>query len=83
MPRPKKDRGRPMKRRYPPRIDAAAEDIAKELLSLPGNRRWEYQEAGSQGTVYRCQDCEREVHYPETLYRDGRCESCHAAALAE
>ena len=32
--------------------------------------------AGPKGTVYRCADCEREVHYPDTLYRDGRCETC-------
>ena len=34
---------------------------------------------GPEGPVYHCVDCEREVHYPDTLYRDGRCETCHTA----
>ena len=79
MPRPKRERGRPIKRLYPPKADATAEEIAQAIFSLPPGRKWEYTEAGPQGTVYRCQDCEREVAYPDTLYRDGRCESCHAA----
>ena len=28
------------------------------------------------GKVYKCAECGREVAYPETLYRDGRCENC-------
>ena len=28
-------------------------------------------------TEYRCEDCGREVNYPETLCRDGRCVGCH------
>ena len=31
MPRKKKGRGRPMKRRYPPRVDATAEEVAKAM----------------------------------------------------
>ena len=77
--RKKKERGRPLKKRYPPRADATPEDIAQAMFSLPAGRKWEYKEAGPDGTVYRCADCEREVYYPETLYRDGRCEACHAA----
>ena len=51
------------------------------MFSLPAGHKWEYKEAGRKGTVYRCVDCEREVNYPDTLYRDGRCETCHAAAV--
>ena len=82
MPKPKKERGRPMKKRYPPRVDAKPEDIAQAMFSLPAGRKWEYMEAGPDGTVYRCADCQREVNYPDTLYRDGRCEACHSAVSA-
>ena len=75
-----KERGRPMKKLYPPRIDATAEEIAQAMFSLPAGRKWEYKEAFQNGTVYRCTDCEREVYYPDTLYRDGRCHQCHATA---
>ena len=78
MSRPK-ERGRPMKKRYPPRVDATPEDMAQAMFSLPAGRKWEYLEAGPEGPVYRRTDCEREVYYPDTLYRDGRCETCHAA----
>ena len=30
-------------------------------------------------TKYRCRGCNRQVAYPETPYKDGRCESCNAA----
>ena len=60
-----------MKRPYPPRVDATAEEMAQAMFSLPAGRTWEYMEAGPEGTVYRCTDCEREVHYPDTLYQDG------------
>ena len=80
--REKKERGRPMKKRYPPRIDATAEEIAQAVFALPAGRKWEYMEAGPDGTVYRCTDCEREVHYPDTLYRGGRCGPCHASVSA-
>ena len=70
-----------MKRPYPPRVDATPEEIAQAMFSLPAGHKWEYKEAGRKGTVYRCVDCEREVNYPDTLYRDGRCETCHAAAV--
>ena len=75
MPRPKKERGRPLERRYPPRVDATAEEIAQAMFTLPANREWAYMKNGN--TVYRCQDCGKAVYYPDTLYRDGRCEGCH------
>ena len=49
------------------------------MFALPADHQWEYLKDG--GKTYRCVDCEREVNYPETLYRDGRCESCHDKAL--
>ena len=80
MPKRKKiERGRPIERKYPPRVDATPEEMAQAMFSLPAGRKWKYKEAGPDGTVYRCTDCEREVYYPDTLYRDGRCETCHAA----
>ena len=81
--RKKKELGRPAKKKnlYPPRVDATPEDMAQAVLALPAGRKWEYMEAGPEGTVYRCGDCEREVHYPDTLYRDGRCTSCHAIVV--
>ncbi len=74
-----KERGRPG-RKYPPRIDATAEQLAKAMLSLPPDHQWEYMKPGAD-TAYRCAACGREVSYPETLYNDGRCEGCHAAAV--
>ena len=68
--REKKERGRPMERPYPPRIDATPEEIAR--LALNGGRP----KGNVKALVYRCAGCGREVSYPETLYRDGRCEGC-------
>ena len=75
----RKERGRPMRNAYPPRTDATPEELAKAMFALPADYEWQYEKDG--GKVYRCRDCEREVNYPETLYRDGRCESCHDKAL--
>ena len=75
MPKPKKERGRPLKRPYPPRVDATAEEMARAMFATPAGRDWGYLKSEP---AYRCGDCERGVHYPETLYRDGRCETCHA-----
>ena len=72
--RKKRERGRPMKRGYAPRIDATPEEMAKAMFSLPADHQWEYEKDG--GKAYQCAVCEREVAYPETLYRDGRCEEC-------
>ena len=66
----KKPMGRPG-RKYPPRIDATPEEIAR--LVLKGGRP----KARVKGRTYRCGACGRAVYYPETLYRDGRCPECH------
>ena len=76
--REKKERGRPLKKRYPPRVDATPEDMAQAMFSLPADHKWEYQENEPE---YRCVDCKQAVHYPDTLYQDGRCESCHAISV--
>ena len=78
MPRRKKERGRPVTRRLPPRIDATPEQLAQALFGLPVNHQWRFEQDG--GAEYRCVACNREVYYPETLYNDGRCEECHAKA---
>ena len=77
--RKKKERGRPMKRGYPPRVDAAPEEMARAMFDLPADHKWEYE--NEDGKAYQCAVCEREVAYPETLYRDGRCENCHNAPV--
>ena len=75
MPRRKKERGRPVTRRLPPRIDAPPEQIAQAMFRLPANHRGRYERNG--GAEYHCAAGQREVHYPETLYNDGRCQECH------
>ncbi len=80
MPKTKKQRGRPLKHVYAPRVDAAPEEIAKAMFALPADHEWQYEQDG--GKVYRCLDCLREVNYPETLYRDGQCEECHEAPVS-
>ena len=70
----KKPRGRPMKKGYPPRIDATPEEIAR--IVLKGGRPT----GRVKSRTYRCGACGRAVYYPETLYRDGRCPECHGAA---
>ena len=77
LPRRKKERGRPMERRYPPRIDAPPEEIARVVLSVRRSARFG---AEPKQTEYRCQDCDRRVDYPETLYEDGRCKDCVSEA---
>ena len=79
MAKQKKTRGRPVTRHLPPRIDATLEEMAKALFALPADHQWRYEQNG--GKVYRCSKCEREVSYPDTLYRDGRCEDCHKAPV--
>ena len=81
MPKRNKIRGRPLKKRYPPRVDATPDEMARAMFALPTDHQWEYEKAGPDGPVYRCADCECEVHYPDTLYRDGRCEACHTAIV--
>ena len=75
MPRRKRERGWPGSRRLPPRIDATSEQIAAAIFGMPANHPWQYERNG--GAKYHCAACRREVHYPETLYNDGRCEECH------
>ena len=75
MPRQKKEQGR-QPRPLPPRIDAEPEEIVRVVLR--GGRPT----GPVKDTDYRCGVCEREVNYPETLYNDGLCPECHAAALA-
>ena len=75
MPRKKKERGRPMVTKYPPRIDATPEQVARALFATG------VPEGAPVGLDYRCADCGREVAYPETLYGDGRCEGCHGAVV--
>lgn len=73
MARSKKAQGRPG-RPMAPRIDATAEEVARFVLRRPP--------PGPEVDVsqtYLCSKCERPVHFPEILYRDGRCETCHKA----
>ena len=61
-----------MLRRYPPQIDASAEEIAQVFMRTPpggGREAVEIRE-------YRCAACDRVVSYPETLYKDGLCKGC-------
>ena len=76
MPRKKRERGRPIKNKYPPRIDASPEAIAEAFFSVPANT------PVKADADYRCVGCQREVNYPDTLYNDGRCEKCHKAVAA-
>ena len=76
MPRRKKERGRPVTRRLPPRIDASPEQIVDAMFAMSPSHRWEYERDG--GSEHRCAACNHEVHYPETLYGDGRCKDCRA-----
>ncbi len=70
MPRAKKGRGRPSSYTYPPRIDATPSEIARTVLQAKPKRRFFDPPAQER---YYCALCEREVHYPETLYNDGLC----------
>ena len=63
-------RGRPVKRTLPPRIDASPEEIARAFFRSTPVARTAKRE-------YRCEDCGRQVCYPETLYDDGKCPDCH------
>ena len=64
----KNKRGRPLGRKYPPRIDATPDEMARAMLS-----GWPEETVPK---TYACSNCGREVSYPETLYDDGRCEDC-------
>ena len=74
MPRKKKQMGRPSQRVLPPKIDATPEEVAHVVLNAGRPK------GPVVGQLYYCRDCKRQVSWPETLYRDGRCESCHQPA---
>ena len=76
--RKRRERGRPLERKYPPKVDATAEELARAIFRMPVDHEWEY-EKSEVGPIYRCVVCKQEVNYPDTLYRDGRCEACHVA----
>ena len=71
----KKQRGRPLANTYAPKVDATPEEIARAMFALPADHEWQYEKG--RGKVYACEQCGKQVAYPETLHRDGRCESCH------
>ena len=65
-------RGRswPNERTLPSRIDASPEETVRAFFrSTPV--------AGTAKREYRCEDCGRQVCYPETLYDDGKCSDCY------
>lgn len=70
----KKQMGRPSKRVLAPKIDAPVEEVAHFVLNA-GRPGHQVREEG-----FYCKDCKRQVGYPEILYDDGRCESCHQSA---
>ena len=74
MAKKKKARGRPVTRKYAPRIDASAEEIAATIFSMPADHEWQYEK---EAPDYRCLACDKSVHYPDTLRLDGLCETCH------
>ena len=75
MPRPKKERGRPIENKLPPRIDATPEAIAEAFFRFPMGKKID------DGRGYRCSQCGEEVNYPAVLDRKGWCSNC-AQALA-
>ena len=72
MPRPKKERGRPIENKLPPRIDASPEQIADAFFRFPVDRELPRPE-------YRCGQCGEAVTYPAVLDRSGRCSKCAKA----
>ena len=70
MPRQKKERGRPMERRYPPRTDTTVDELVTAFFRASPNMVIDEEQE------YNCAGCGRGVYYPEVLYRDGRCEDC-------
>ena len=74
MPRKLKERGRPVENKLPPRVDATAEELPGAMFRLPPDHKWQYE--NGEGTVYRCLECNKAVHCPYALYRDGRCRGC-------
>ena len=77
MPRKKKERGRPIERRYPPRTDATVDELVTAFFRAKPDT------VIAEPTEYRCEVCNREVYYPEILYRDGRCEACTTRPIVQ
>ena len=75
MPRQMKPRGRPV-RAMPPKVDATPDELATLFMRTPPPGP-----AVDLGKVYHCGECERVVEFPETLYRDGKCEQCHTTPV--
>ena len=73
MAKVKRARGRPA-RPLPPRIDATPEQVARTLLQMPPPKET------MESRTYSCASCGRAVTWPDILYDDQRCESCHAAS---
>ena len=44
--RKRKERGRPLKRKYPPKVDATAEEMAQAIFRTPVDHEWEYEAEG-------------------------------------
>lgn len=70
MPRRKKERGRPVKKRYPPRTDATVDELVTAFFAAGTGQ------SVDEDREYNCGGCGRGVYYPEVLYRDGRCADC-------
>ncbi len=69
MGRRKHELGRPLKRVYPPRIDATPEEIAERFMRVPGDAKVKERE-------YQCAACGKVVNYPDVLNRADRCSEC-------
>ena len=41
-----------MKRRYPPRVNATPEEMARAMFDLPADHKWEYE--NEDGKAYQC-----------------------------
>ena len=50
MPKVKKQRGRPVTKVTPERINASPEELAKALFALPADHEWEYMKQVNGGT---------------------------------
>lgn len=63
--------GRPAIHPLPPRIDASPEDIARAFFRSSATR-----DTGPR--KYNCSSCGRQVKYPDVLFDDGKCSTCHS-----
>ena len=74
MPRKKREKGRPPSSYpLPPKADATADELVKAFFQAKTNDDLDFR------LIYHCTGCEKQVKYPETLYRDGRCADCTVA----